>query len=308
MPAAVQAVVVTYQPDPALLLEQYHALRGQVERVVYVDNGGGRQALAEVADAPDVVLLGSGENAGLASALNLALARLATEGVEFALLLDQDSLPDPGLVDTLLRGFTAPREPEEARRRPGVAAVGPAILDQLEGRAEYFARLRLFGNTRIHSAADVATEFFDVDFLITSGTLLHLPTLADIGPMDEELFIDSVDFEWSFRARARGYALLATFSATLRHRRGDDLCHTPLGPLRIHSPSRLYYMHRNRIRLYRRGYVPIAWKVHDLGRWLVKLALLMMFAPDRRGRLAAVTRGLRDGLRLRGGLRRRGGP
>ena len=300
MPAGVQAVVVAYHPDRALLLEQYDALHGQVERVVYVDNGGGRAALAAVAGAPDVLLLGSGENAGLAAALNLALARLAADGVRYALLLDQDSLPGAGLVQTLLRGFVAAREPA-ARRRPRVAAVGPAILDQLEGRAEYFARLHLFGNTRIRSAADAATEFFDVDFLITSGTLLDLSTLAGIGPMDEDLFIDSVDFEWSFRARARGYALLATFSATLRHRRGDDLRHTPFGPLRIHSPSRLYYMHRNRVRLYRRGYVPIAWKVHDLGRWLVKLGLLMVFAPDRRGRLTAVTRGLRDGLRRRSG-------
>jgi rhamnosyltransferase len=297
VPAGVHAVVVAYHPDRELLLEQYRAVRDQVERVVYVDNSGGREALvaAGIADAADVLLIGSGANLGLATALNLALRRLQDDGAEYALLLDQDSLPDPGMVSTLLRGYDCPG-------RAPVAAVGPAIVDLLEGRPEYFARLRLLGNRHIHSAADAPQEFFDVDFLITSGTLVRLSALADIGPMDDSLFIDSVDFEWSFRARSRGYALLATFSATLRHRRGDELHRAPFGlSIRIHSPSRLYYMHRNRIRLYTRGYVPIAWKAHDLGRWLVKLAALMAFVPERRQRLGAVARGVRDGLRQRGG-------
>ena len=85
-------------------------------------------------------------------------------------------------------------------------------------------------------------------------------------------------------------------------RRGDDVVRTPGGfPIRVHSPVRLYYMHRNRVRLYSRPYVPLAWKVHDFGRMIVKLGLLMVFVPQRLSRLRAVVRGLGDGVRQRGG-------
>jgi rhamnosyltransferase len=291
------AIVVLYQPSSELLLRQFRALREQVDTVVYFDNGGGADALRTTAITEDagVRLLGGGRNVGLATALNLALLSLGDSG--HALLLDQDSIPAPGLVSTLLRGFTAPHD----TKRP-VVAIGPAIVDEIEGKPEYFTRLRIFRNRRINSAADAATEFFDVDFLITSGTLIDLALLPSAGLNDESLFIDCVDFDWSFRATSRGFALLATFSTTLSHRRGDDLVRAPGGlPIRIHSPARLYYMHRNRVRLYRRSYVPLAWKVHDVGRLVVKLGLLMLFVPQRLARLSAALRGIADGLRQRGG-------
>ncbi len=289
------AVVVLYEPDDALLLRQFQALRDQVDAVHYFDNGGGIAALARtgIADEPGVGVFGEGANVGLATALNLSLLRLGTEG--HALLLDQDSIPAPDLVATLRRGFDTPH-------RHSVLAVGPAIMDELEERPEYFTRLRLLRNRRIASAADAGSEFFDVDFLITSGTMIDLSQLGAAGLNDESLFIDCVDFDWSFAATARRFALLATFSTTLSHRRGDNLVHAPGGlAIRVHSPARLYYMHRNRVRLYRRRYVPLAWKVHDLGRMIVKFGLLMAFVPRRRERLIAISRGLRDGVRDVGG-------
>jgi rhamnosyltransferase len=294
---SVNAVVVLYRPNGELLLQQFRALRPQVDRVVYFDNGGGADVLRAtgILDNSGAQLIGDGSNVGLASGLNVSMLSLGPQG--HALLLDQDSVPAPDLVATLLRGFHAPH----GSRRP-VVAVGPAIVDELESRPEYFTRLRLLRNQRISSAADAATEFFDVDFLITSGTLVDLQRLPAAGLNDESLFIDCVDFDWSFAATAHGFALLATFSTTLSHRRGDDLMRTPGGfPIRIHSPARLYYMHRNRVRLYTRSYVPLAWKVHDVGRLIVKAGLLMIFVPQRGARLRAILRGLRDGLRQRGG-------
>jgi rhamnosyltransferase len=329
VPSGVYAVVVLYRPDEALLHQQFVALRRQVEGVVYVDNGSGRPALREIGivddqsvtdgqsltndhsildgqrmlddqrvlDDPSVTVLGDGANLGLSTALNNALTLLADKGIEFALLLDQDSLPEPDMVRILLRGFAS----SSAVRRP-VAAVGPAIRDVLHDNAEYFVRLGLPANRRIRSAADAGTEFFEVDFLITSGTLLHVPALADVGLMDESLFIDSIDFDWSFHARSRGYALLATFSAAMRHRRGDEIRRAPGGlSIRVHSASRLYFMHRNRLRLYTRNYVPLAWKIHDFGRMLVKMGLLVVFVPNRFANLRAISRGIRDGLLQRGG-------
>ncbi len=291
----VDALVVLYRPDPDLVRDQLTAVAPQVDRVLYVDNGGGRAALAGLGALgdPNIAVLGSGDNVGLARALNLGLADIAGRaGTEFALLLDQDSIPDTELVATLRRCFGA----YAPRGRP-VAAIGPAIVDTLRGVPEYFTRLHVLANTRIRSEADAGAEAFEVDFLITSGSLVHLPALDVVGDMDERLFIDSVDFDWSFRAVHRGYALLATFAATLAHRRGDEMVtRAGLPAIRVHSATRLFYMHRNRVWLYRRAYVPLAWKVHDVGRMLAKLLLLALVVPGRRRNLAAVARGLRAGV------------
>lgn len=295
------AVVVLYHPDPELVKQQYEAVSGQVDSIVYVDNSGGRAALADVGvlDAVGTTVLGTGENVGLAAALNLALEELTDRGAKFALLLDHDSVPEPGMVQTLLHELEASSPP-----RPP-AAIGPAIVDMLpertELRADSFARFRLPLNERIHPRSDPAA--FEVDFLITSGTLLRLETLDRIGLMDERLSIDSVDFEWSFRAAAAGYSLLATFGARLLHRRGDQLHHV-VGShsIRIHSPGRLYFMYRNRFLLYRRRYVPIAWKVHDFARMLLKGTLLATVAPQPWANLKAMCRGIRDGMLGRGGF------
>lgn len=294
MAKQVWAIVVLYHPEPGLVEAQYAAVQSQVDRVVYVDNGGGREALSVVftrsAEGSAVEVIGDGVNLGLGAALNAALERATQSDAAYALLLDQDSIPEPDMVANLRRGFDLDRGT--------VLAVGPAILDELTGRLEYFARLGLPVNRRVHTAQQAGAEFFDVDFLITSGTLVQVDLLAQAGVMDAELFIDSIDFDWSFHARSRGFRLLATFSAVLRHRRGDDVQHLPGGRvLRLHSSTRAYYMHRNRVRLYRRPYVPLAWKVHDVVRMVVKLAVMAVFAPDRRGKLTAALRGLRDGLR-----------
>ncbi|HRW18357.1 MAG TPA: glycosyltransferase family 2 protein [Dermatophilaceae bacterium] len=298
MAARVSAVVVLYHPELPLLAAQQVAVLEQVDELVYIDNGGGQEAveaLAAGAVDPRVSVIGRGVNVGLARALNDGLAHVRQSSAAYALLLDQDSVPEPGCVATLLRGLDVAAE---------VVAAGPAIRDELTGQVEHFARLRLPLNSRIDPKHPPVSEFFDVDFLITSGTLLRMDLLERAGPMDDALFVDCIDFDWSFRARSRGLRLIATFATTLSHRRGDQIHQLPGGlPLRIHSATRLYYMHRNRVRLYRRGYVPLAWKVHDIGRLVVKLALLLTFVPGRAARASAVARGLRDGLRADPGAR-----
>ncbi|MEI2826944.1 MAG: glycosyltransferase family 2 protein [Dermatophilaceae bacterium] len=288
MTSRVHALVVLYDPDPALLQQQWKVLSQQVDRVVYVDNGGGRAALGYLVTLPQVTVLGDGSNVGLAQALNDGLMEISATGATHAVMFDQDTLPDPMLVATLGRGFDV---------APRVAAVGPSILDELRGRPEYFTRLRLPLNHRI-TQSNAPAEFFDVDFLITSGTLVSLDALNSIGSMDSTLFIDCIDFEWSFRTRSRGWRILATYSAMIRHRRGDTMRTLPGGfGLRLHSPTRLFYMHRNRVDLYRRAYVPMAWKVHDVGRLVVKLALIAAFGAKRRESVAAAVRGMLAGVR-----------
>ena len=172
-----------------------------------------------------------------------------------------------------------------------------------------FLRLGLFRNQEV--VPRPSDEFVRTDTLITSGCLIALAALNDTGPMDESLFIDNVDLEWGFRARARGWALIGAPRAELSHRIGDEHVAAPLWARALgkerairHGPQRLYYITRNRIRLYWLPHVPLAWKAQDLLRLPAKIVLSLWLAQDRAAAAKALARGVVDGAANRGGVMR----
>lgn len=236
-------------------------------------------------------------NQGIAAAQNRGIEAARAGGHELVLLSDDDSLPPPDLVARLQATLDAAAA---AGRR--VAAVGPLV-----GDARDEAAVLVFGHTplgprRIPGVAQAAAPV-PVAFLVASGCLLRLDALEGIGAMREDLFIDHVDLEWSLRARRAGWELLVEPSAHLPHRLGDRVLRLPFTgrPFHVHAPVRNYYLVRNTLLLWRSGLLPAGWRLGYL-LWLGRYALFnLAFVAPRRRRLAAIARGLRDGLAGRGG-------
>jgi rhamnosyltransferase len=293
--ADVWAVVVLYHPEAEAVQAQFAATRPQVAGVIYRDNGGGREALAQLGllSQPGIHCLGDGQNRGVAEAVNQGMEFATSLSGSFALLLDQDSVPSEHMVERL---HAMHRRASEAGMR--VAASGPAIFDVLHGKLEGFGQALSRKKRRFTPGVGLEDEPIDLFYLITSGTLVHLPALAEIGPMDASLFIDSVDFEWSFRARARGYRLLGTYGACLQHRRGDRLYRPLPGvAIRLHSAPRFFYVYRNHFRLCFRHYVPLRWKLLGLWYLLQRTVAFALFIPHRGENLGAMLRGTLQGIR-----------
>lgn len=287
------AVVVTFQPQPALLQRQLQALRGQVDMIVVIDNGseaGWHAAVREQLDARGE-LLALGGNCGLAAAQNAGIARARMHGAGHVLLMDQDSVPQTGMVATLRAAL------ERLSRQQAVAAVGPRFHDQHAGRDAPFVRVRFPFNRKLHGRAGQAP--LACDFLISSGCLVPMAVLDAVGEMDAGLFIDNVDLEWSFRARAHGFALFGVPDAVMLHSLGDG--RSARAGIVLHGPLRLYYMMRNRLRLYRLPQTPRRWVWQDLPRVLVKLFLFAVVVGPRWRNLYCMLRGLGDGLAGRQG-------
>lgn len=293
--AEVASVTVTFHPDPALLSRQLAALRGQVGDIIVVDNGSAMPAAAMADGAARVIAMP--ENRGVASALNRGLQEARRRGARFALLLDHDSIPTAGMVSALVDGY------RRAALLPGgaVAAVGPRVTDVRDRREYPFIRLGWLRNLHLR-CGDAVDGLVECDFLISSGTLVALEHLDEIGEFDESLFIDSVDLEWSCRARDRGFRLLGVCGARLDHCLGDQRRQVlPRVALVVHSPQRLYYMTRNRLLLYRRPYVPLKWKLKDVLRMAAKFAVTMLLLAPRRRYAHMTWLALCDGIAGRGG-------
>ena len=260
----------------------------QVEALLLIANDGAPWSCQLPAN---VALVRQAKNIGLGAAYNLAARWAREHGATHLLLLDQDSVPASGMVAALMEGF----------KRPGpVAAVGPLWRDSRTREDGFFVRLAPWGARKYQPAAG---EIVPVDFLISSGSLISLAALADIGLFDESLFIEHVDTDWALRARAKGYRLYGVANARLDHALGEAaLTASPLGLRRrffLYKPERNYYLLRNSIALWRRHYAPWRWVLHDFRRTILLMVFHGLFVPPRLIRLRAMLRAVRDGIGMK---------
>lgn len=246
---------------------------------------------------PNGTLLHLGRNLGIGAALNYGVSEARSAGCDAILLMDQDSVASETMVSDLSRGLL-----RLLARGIKVAAIGPRFIDRESGnlsRHVAFAGWRV-GRIDCHSPEQPV----EVDFLITSGSLIPLDALSTVGPFDEGLFIDHVDTEWVLRAQAKGYHVFGDCTAVMEHDLGEWRRRIWLGRWRevpIHKPFRYYYIFRNSIWLRRQPQASAAWKRVDATRLLQIFGFMMMFHPQRLAVLKMMIRGIRDGTKRRMG-------
>ncbi|WP_037375853.1 glycosyltransferase family 2 protein [Sedimenticola selenatireducens] len=270
------AVIVTYGPDLKALDGLVRTLQSEVSAVIVVDNGSGvsvRQWLERI-DNPAVMVHALPGNTGVASAQNTGIQRARKLGADYVALFDQDSRPQPGMIDAL--ASAAERLTAEGCK---VAVVGPRIIDLRNDQHHAFLRAHLFHVEKIPCAMSGGVVVSDV--IIASGSLIPLSTLDQVGDMMEALFIDQVDVEWCLRARSRGYLSYGLCDVQMEHSLGE-------APVRVfgcaftrHRPFRYYYIFRNSLWLVGRRYVTLAWKLRFLRALCVRMLFFPLFVTPR---------------------------
>ncbi len=288
-PPRTGAVVIFYNPDAACV-ERANRLAKTMHCVV-VDNTFSVRTSVEVGLSATIEYLPNGENVGIATAINQGVEALIRAGFESAILFDQDSDPPSELLSELPALVTSLSAKGER-----VAIVGPAYDDARLGGVAPFVRFRACTLERVPVAG---TQPLDVDFLITSGSCLSLRCWADVGPMDDALFIDFVDLEWCVRAKRAGYRVLGVPWIKMRHELGGEPVRVLGRRYPMHSPVRHYYLFRNAVALIKRPYLPWAWKSTELIKLPGRLVIYSLFPAQRIEHLTMAIRGLWDGWRGR---------
>lgn len=175
------------------------------------------------------------ENRGFAGGMNAGLKQLLAEGCDRLLLLNSDAVLEPHCLGLLAR----------ALEDPDLAAVGPVILREGDGRVESqgvsvdlrWGRVRLVA----HGMAPRDEEGV-VRAAALSGAvmMLHQRAIERAGLLDEEYFFSFEDIDWCVRARRAGLGLGVVLGARARHAGSQTI-----GP---GSPDRFYYSARNHVR------------------------------------------------------------
>lgn len=289
----VVAVVVTHNPTLQELQRLLTATSVQVSRVIVVDNGSREfDAVARVIEKfHNTQLIGLPENMGIAHAQNVGFRTAHSQSADYILTLDQDSVPEPTMVRILTAVF------QQTHGERPIAAVGPVLLDEnTQLPLPFFS----FQNGRKKRITPTKGNYvLEVDFLVSSGTLLATSTIIEIGLMREELFISYVDVEWCLRARSRGYKILACCAVFMTHNLGERRLKIGRFLIPLHSPLRHFYLMRSGMYMQRLSNVSVAWKRADLRQLIRSFILFSIAGLPRCQELILMCRGVKEGLRMK---------
>jgi rhamnosyltransferase len=293
----VVAVIVTFLPNLNDFLLLLDSIEPQVDSLVLVNNGSdfdlkSLEQISKLGTKANVIELS--ENLGVAYAQNIGIDWANKQKAQFALLLDQDSIPHADMVIKLLNALEHPSNIENA------IAIGPSYIDPRTSIQSYFmvSRLGLPFRYKPHKKIDPLASV-KTAFLISSGSLISLEKLTFVGGMRSNYFIDHVDTEWCLRARSKGYDLIGLHSAVMEHSLGDNVKKVWFFYFRsvaYHSPLRDYYMFRNTLLMIRDTPTPFFWAAFLLLRLFQFALYFLLFAEMRTLRLRMMLLGLSHGL------------
>ncbi|MDE6577432.1 MAG: glycosyltransferase family 2 protein [Muribaculaceae bacterium] len=281
------AVMVLYHPELDFLEKNLKAITPQVGKVYIIDNTPEGDLSGWNCLESKHAYFPLKRNLGIAAAQNIGIRYAAEEGVDLIYFLDQDSLSPAGIIENL----KACRH-RLLEKNIKVGAVGACPINRQNGEAYQGKK---GGREKEMLCCEVAE-------LISSGSLISTKTFQDTGCMEEDLFIDLVDHEWCWRAKAKGdYRHFIDLTTELNHQIGGGDRRLLWKKVAMPSPFRIYYLYRNVILMSGRDYVENKWKFINLVKLGLKIFYYPVFISPRKVYARNIIRGIRDGIR---GLRR----
>jgi len=272
--------------DTLRCLAAVAALSYPNRQLILVDNGCADFSAAAVAGlVRNARYLRTDVNLGFAGGSNLAMRDALEAGADYVWFLNNDAQPEADALTELLAVAT---------RDPGIAVVGPKILQLRDPRRIDSIALRLnlhSGRFSLIGHNELDQGQYDqlsaVDAVTGCAMLVSRTACEQLSGFDEAFFAYLEDADLCVRARAAGYCIGVAPRARVRHKR------EPATRGR-QSVSSLYYTTRNHLMLIQR---------HTAAPRLLRLvfaaALNAAYAVRSGGgmplaRLRTVWRGIRD--------------
>jgi rhamnosyltransferase len=291
----IYSVTVTYNPDIALLNRQIDSLCNQVGFIIIVDNGSlnlkelKNYILNKQNETKQIfIFIDNEKNAGLGYAQNVGIKAAINNGASDVLILDQDSV----LKENFIINILETRE-ELFEKDIKVGAMGPVYYSEVSN--QIYPITKFWGP--FIQRIEPSTKPEEASFLIASGCFINVDILKDVGLMNEDLFIDCIDVEWSFKAQRKGYKLYVSPKAQMMHTIGENRMSLVGRSMAIHSPLRRYYLFRNSVFMIRDKNIPFGYKVREVTLNTLRLIVYFSVSKERLKYLKYSLSGFLDGIK-----------
>lgn len=251
-------VIVTYNPNTIILSQNIREYNEIARHIILIDNS--ENGLSEKDDllkiSSNIEIIELFENRGIAAAQNIGIKILCDRNIEFIVFFDQDSSLTSKQVQLLMNSFDNER----------IGLVGPTKKN--------------------------GVGISQVSETLSSGSIIPVRVINEVGNMREDLFIDLVDYEWCWRAKDAGYLLEKNNEVKIKHQSGEGKF---LGFIGISKPFRLYYQFRNFIYLSNSTYIPKKYKRIGYLKLIIRGIVNILFFDSRIERFRYIKRGIKDG-------------
>lgn len=274
-------IIVVYNPNINELYRMIQSLYNQVDYIL-IGNNSNYDVILDLDENEKLKIFNFGNNLGIAKAQSICMKWAFDNNADYILQMDQDSIPHEDLVSNLLSCYSVLCD-----NGYNVGVVGVVDYDK-----DLKQELKL--NDNFKSIGNYHVMF--TDYIISSGTLISKNSYDSVGGMDDDLFIDLVDFEYCWRLSAKGFINAKCYEANIAHKVG--LGRLKIGFLKLYTPSpiRQYYQYRNFILLLNRNYVPLKWKITELFKCLANLVFSPLFLGDYKLRIKYICKGIYAGI------------
>lgn len=209
-------VVVLYNPTPNIL-KKMKLYADIFDMMILVDNSMGnfQECFTYNSNIKYLPIL---QNNGIANALNIGLDEVSKLGYKWAMTLDQDSIMTEECVSKL----------------------------KLQIMNVDWETTAIIGANYEPEELEVEGELVDLNFIITSGSIMNIEIYKKIGCFIADMFIDAVDYEYCYRIKSKGYFIKRLNSALFTHKIGEPTYHNGI-ECRNYPPMRYYFITRNNL-------------------------------------------------------------
>lgn len=223
-------------------------------------------------------------NVGIAEAQNIGIKTvLKDKETTHIVFLDQDSRVPNDYPETITAEFMRIRKDEHR-----LVMLGPTVYNKTT-QQEY--------KSAVHRYASSSNGFSPRQQIISSGSCTIASAFEQVGLMNKELFVDYVDFEWCWRAIAKGFVCGITSASSISHQVGKrELC---IGKYKVivSAPFRYFYQYRNYLWLCSLKYVPKHWKLSFGIKLFARLIYFPIIVKDGFKCWKYMTKGIISGLK-----------
>lgn len=275
------SLIVTYNPIQENLHLLVNALKKSGCTPIIIDNA------SKVLFSASCYIIRLEHNLGIAKAQNIGIEYAIKNNAKIVVFFDQDSLiTDDQFIKKLYQPILDGK----------TKITAPVFTDSVRGFVYSIVDIDKNGVRKKYYPSPDAKPF-TVSNVISSGTMVDVNALIDIGNMLDELFIDYVDTEWCLRAHHKGFNVLIIPSARMTHSIGDMTIRIGKLFLPKHSPFRRYYRVRNAFYLLRKKHIPKRMAFREIIFSIIHQVILIVYSKgERLAYISSLSNGIRDGV------------
>ncbi|MCH9637307.1 MAG: glycosyltransferase [Gammaproteobacteria bacterium] len=293
--------IVLYNSDKNKILELIRiCLDYEQVKILLFDNASDNHSLNYI-DSEKVILYKSTKNVGIAGAHYYACEMAESENFDFVLFLDQDTQLPEYFVNSMILEFYQLQKIHSRLVAIGPLWKDPRVYDWYQKKFNKFKKFKKFKkfvkkvlNKRFKITSKIDNIYRVNNVIISSGMLVLVKSLKNIGYPKKEYFIDLVDLEWCLRALSKDYHVERLKKIQIQHTIGEIKINKNSFML-YQNPMRYYYAIRNSFFLFREKKYPFDFRFFILIRNILEIKKIP-FVPEPKKSLLAAIRGIKDGI------------